>query len=200
MEPYRSSSPSKSNRPIIYAGIGAVALLFVIYTLFGGPSSVDGPTIHKAVVVLAGDSKVSGTVTFEQASKTGPVTVTGDLKGLDATAQRGFHIHQLGDVTNGCASAGPHFNPFGKSHGSPSDTERHIGDLGNIESDRSGNAEFTFDDSVITLNGPLSIVGRAVVVHAGTDDLGRGDNDESLKTGNAGARSACGVIGVVEFA
>lgn len=49
-------------------------------------------TLLQAVVVLAGDSKVSGTVTFEQASKTGPVTVTGDLKGLDATAQRGFHI------------------------------------------------------------------------------------------------------------
>lgn len=65
----------------------------------------------------------------------------------------------MGDVTNGCASAGPHFNPLGKNHGAPIDTERHVGDLGNIESDRSGNAKFTFDDTVITLNGPLSIVG-----------------------------------------
>lgn len=67
----------------------------------------------------------------------------------------------MGDVSNGCTSAGPHFNPFGKNHGAPADLERHIGDLGNIQTDKSGNAKFSFVDSVITLNGPLSIVGYA---------------------------------------
>lgn len=48
---------------------------------------------------------------------------------------------------------------------------------------------------VILLGPRLSYYRRAVVVHVGTDDLGRGDNDDSKKTGNAGGRAACGVIG-----
>ncbi|OBZ71420.1 Superoxide dismutase [Cu-Zn] [Grifola frondosa] len=153
------------------------------------------PIVTKAVTMLTGNT-VSGTVTFTQTSPTGVVTISGSIENLDPSAKRGFHIHAAGDLSAGCASAGAHFNPFGKTHGSPSATARHVGDLGNIESNPDGVASFVFRDSLISLNGPLSIVGRAVVVHAGTDDLGLGGDDESLKTGNAGARAACGVIGI----
>ena len=44
--------------------------------------------------------------------------------------------------------------------------------------------------------GKGNVVGRAVVVHAGVDDLGLGGDDGSLATGNAGGRVACGVIGL----
>ncbi|KAF4124524.1 hypothetical protein GMORB2_5190 [Geosmithia morbida] len=150
----------------------------------------------KAVSVLRGDAKVSGTVTFEQESESAPTTITWDITGNDANAKRGFHIHTFGDNTNGCTSAGPHFNPFGKTHGAPSDENRHVGDLGNIDTDAQGNAKGSVTDKFVKLIGPESVVGRTVVVHGGTDDLGKGANEESLKTGNAGPRPACGVIGI----
>ncbi|EHY56945.1 Superoxide dismutase [Cu-Zn] [Exophiala dermatitidis] len=150
----------------------------------------------KAVAVLRGDSKVTGQVVFEQPSENAPTTITWDISGHDPNAERGFHIHQFGDNTNGCTSAGPHYNPFGKTHGAPTDEERHVGDLGNIKTDAQGNAKGSVSDSQIKLIGEHSILGRTIVTHAGTDDLGRGGTEESKKTGNAGARPACGVIGI----
>ncbi|KAI5292685.1 Superoxide dismutase [Cu-Zn] [Ascosphaera acerosa] len=150
----------------------------------------------KAVAVIRGDSPVQGTVTFEQADASSPTTISWNITGNDPNAQRGFHIHQFGDNTNGCTSAGPHFNPHGKTHGAPDDDNRHVGDMGNITTDAQGNAVGTKTDRLIQLIGPESVLGRTVVVHAGTDDLGKGGNEESLKTGNAGPRPACGVIGL----
>lgn len=149
----------------------------------------------KAVAVVRGDSKVHGVVSFEQASASEPVTVSWDIEGNDPNALRGFHIHQFGDNTNGCTSAGPHFNPFGKTHGAPEDEVRHLGDLGNIQTDAAGVAKGSKQDKLVTLFGENSVVGRTVVVHAGQDDLGKGGHADSLKTGNAGGRPACGVIG-----
>lgn len=147
------------------------------------------------VAIVRGDSSVQGTVTFEQASANDKLSVSWDIKGNDPNAERGFHIHQFGDNTNGCTSAGGHFNPFDKTHGAPEDDNRHAGDLGNIKTDASGVAKGSKTDRLLTLFGENSILGRSVVVHAGTDDLGKGGHPDSLKTGNAGGRPACGVIG-----
>ena len=72
----------------------------------------------------------------------------------------------MGDTTNGCLSTGPHFNPAGKTHGAPTDDERHAGDMGNITAGADGVANVDITDAQIPLSGPNSIVGRAVVCHA----------------------------------
>lgn len=111
----------------------------------------------------------------------------------------GFHVHEFGDNTNGCISAGAHFNPLGKEHGSPSDANRHVGDLGNVEAGDNGIAKVNITDKLISLNGQHSIIGRTIVVHADPDDLGQGGHELSKSTGNAGARLACGVIGLAKI-
>jgi len=150
----------------------------------------------KAVAVLKGD-KVSGTIWFEQAAGGGPVCVKGELKGL-APGLHGFHVHQFGDTTDGCTSAGPHFNPNNKEHGGPGDAVRHAGDLGNVTAGADGVAKVDVKDAQISLGGANCIVGRTLVVHADPDDLGKGGHELSKTTGNAGARVACGVIGLAK--
>jgi Cu-Zn family superoxide dismutase len=89
-----------------------------------------------------------------------------------------------------------HFNPFGETHGGPQSKHRHLGDLGNIQTDSDGNAKYHFIDNMIKLKGKKSnILGRGLIIHADTDDLGEGTNDLTHITGNAGKRIACAVIG-----
>lgn len=73
---------------------------------------------------------------------------------------------------------------------------RHAGDLGNIFAEDNGVADIMITDKIISLVGKYSILGRAVVVHSDADDLGRGGFSDSLTTGHAGTRVACGVIGI----
>ncbi|KAI1723467.1 copper/zinc superoxide dismutase (SODC) domain-containing protein [Ditylenchus destructor] len=159
------------------------------------PSEV---TIQRAVAVLRGENGVDGVVWFVQEKEGDPVVIKGEISGL-TEGPHGFHVHQYGDSTNGCTSAGPHFNPHNKTHGGPEAEIRHVGDLGNVIAGSDGVAKFEFTDALIQLNGQNSIVGRCLVVHANMDDLGLGEGDnkeESLKTGNAGARVACGIVGI----
>jgi len=147
-----------------------------------------------AVCVLEHSDEVEGTILFKQQAN-GPTLIVGKITGLEP-GEHGFHIHEFGDLSQGCESAGGHYNPDGVDHGDLD--EGHVGDLGNITADRSGTASFEIVAERIDLIGERSVVGRAVVVHKDEDDLGKGGDAESLKTGNAGDRLACGVITLKE--
>ncbi|XGW18836.1 hypothetical protein V3C99_002992 [Haemonchus contortus] len=125
------------------------------------------------------------------------VKMNGSVSGLQP-GLHGFHIHEKGDLGNGCLAAGAHFNPHKMMHGAPEDSNRHVGDLGNIETPKTGDTPILISDSVISLTGQHNVIGRAIVIHADMDDLGRGTSELSKTTGNAGARVACGVIGISE--
>ncbi|XP_054268051.1 superoxide dismutase [Cu-Zn]-like [Macrosteles quadrilineatus] len=150
--------------------------------------------VMKAVCVLVGH-KARGTVYFEQAGPSATTKITGEISGL-TKGLHGLHVHEFGDNTNGCLSAGDHFNPEKKLHGAPTDQERHVGDLGNVTADEKGIAKIDMQDHKVSLTGPNSVIGRTLIIHENADDLGRGGHELSKSTGNAGTRIACGVIGL----
>ncbi|KAG6460550.1 superoxide dismutase [Cu-Zn] [Manduca sexta] len=146
----------------------------------------------RAVCYLVGNS-IQGNLTFTQRND-GKVHVQGTITGLPQ-GRYGFHVHEKGDLSGGCLSTGSHYNPEHKDHGHPTDENRHVGDLGNVVFDENHVSKIDLDDTLISLNGPHSILGRAIVLHEKADDFGRSDHPDSKKTGNAGGRVACCVIG-----
>ena len=142
------------------------------------------------------NANVKGIVKFIEDLDNNLVIIDVNLSGLNPNSLHGFHVHEAGDLTDKCASMCSHFNPYGKNHGCPGMKERHVGDLGNIKTNSKGNAKYRFYDDVIKLKGTkCNIIGRGLIVHKDPDDCGEGNNSESLKTGNAGKRIACAVIG-----
>lgn len=182
------------NRTIRRAAVPAAVcvLLIAAATVLTAGGAMADEMGNRAIAVLhpTENSKVAGTVTFTQAAD--GVQVSATVSGL-AVGKHGFHIHQFGDCSapDG-TSAGGHYNPDGNPHAGPYAQKRHMGDLGNLEADPSGRANYLRLDKILTLEGPKSIIGRAVIVHAREDDL------TSQPTGNAGPRKACGVIGISE--
>lgn len=84
------------------------------------------------------NSGVRGIVTIHQSHLLAPSYIEFTVTGLNAHQLHGCHIHEFGDLTKGCQTAGAHFNPYGKTHGGPSDSVRHVGDLGNLLADHEG--------------------------------------------------------------
>lgn len=145
---------------------------------------------ENAVAQLApkSGSTTQGKVTFTQHGD--HVMVKADVTGLTPNSEHGFHVHEKGDCSAPDAmSAGGHFNPAAKPHGSSAMPDHHAGDMPNLKADASGRAQATFPLSGVTVApGPNSVVGRAAVVHKDPDDY------KTQPTGNSGGRIACGVI------
>ena len=149
-----------------------------------------GPVITRAMCRLypTEGSQAQGFVEFVQQGRM--VRIRAEMTGLP-DGPHGFHIHEWGDCN--CADGkctGGHFNPAGVPHAGPDAKVRHVGDLGNIVAGPDGKAVYDRVDAVVEINGPRSIIGRAITVHADADDL------TSQPTGAAGARIAVGVIGI----
>ena len=149
-----------------------------------------------SAIAVFDTKKVKGTVRFTEDLANGAVAISVDIAGLGKNARHGFHVHEYGDMSDQCTSMCNHFNPYGKNHGAPDSADRHVGDLGNLVSDKNGRARYVFVDKMVKLRGTKSnIIGRGLIIHADEDDLGIGGETDSLVTGHAGARIACAVIG-----
>jgi Cu-Zn family superoxide dismutase len=132
-------------------------------------------------------STVRGLVMFHEMD--GHVMVHAQLSGLKPNAEQGFHVHETGNCASADgSSAGGHFNPDAQPHG-PQNAAHHKGDLPALKADADGRVDQKFELMGPTLaDGPASLVGRSVIVHAQADDY------STQPTGNSGARAACGVI------
>lgn len=133
------------------------------------------------------DSQVSGRVTFTETAE--GVLVEADVARV-SPGLHGLHLHALGDCSaEDFTSTGGHFNPTDAPHGAPTDEARHAGDFGNIEIGEDGAGQLRLETNMLTVaDGPNTVVGRAVILHEGEDDL------VTQPTGAAGSRLACGVV------
>jgi len=166
----------------------AVALLLT--GCAGAMSSTPSGGTTATAELRDANNQVVGQATFIEVS--GGVRVVLEARGLPA-GDKGVHLHAVGKCEPPqFTSAGAHFNPQSKQHGTLNPSGPHAGDLPNITIAANGTGRLeTFTERVALGSGPSSLFDdddTAIVVHAAPDDF------KTDPTGNSGARIACGVL------
>ena len=158
-------------------------------TLLVDPGTPESPAVGEAIAVLepTRGHAARGTVRFRET--TSGLEVFASIDNLPAGAHA-YHVHLFGDCSAADAkSAGPHFHFHGSSHDKT--VPMITGNLGDLTA-TSPEAATHRTTVKASLHGPFSIVGRAVVVHEKAND------HNVTPDGGAGARLACGVIGIAQ--
>jgi superoxide dismutase, Cu-Zn family len=173
----------------------AVVVGFLAGTSYAAGDGTKGKAVgkaheKKAVVTIQSKSgsHVSGKGTFSETN--GKVTLTVKIQKAEP-GPHAVHLHEKGDCTAADgASAGGHWNPTHEDHGKWGTTPFHHGDIGIIEVGANGKGTLTLTTDLWSIGGApeTDVVGKAVIVHAKTDDF------TTQPTGNAGGRIACGVV------
>ena len=136
-------------------------------------------------------STVKGTVEFSQMGD--QVMMMAYLSGL-TPGEHAIHLHETADCSSDDGkSTGGHWNPTHEPHGQwGSEKGYHKGDIGNftVGADGKATVHFMTDEWCMDCEDETkNIIGKAVIVHQGTDDL------VSQPSGAAGARVSCtGII------
>ena len=164
-----------------------LTLPFLPLLLVACASGMSGPRAVAELQPTKGNT-TSGSVSFVQ--NAGLVRVSGEIRGIKPNAEHGFHVHEKGDCSSGDGmSAGGHFNPDGKPHGSHAAMTHHAGDIPSLKADANGVARFSFESSTLSVGSGMSdITGKGLIVHRDPDDY------VTQPTGNSGPRLACAVI------
>jgi Cu-Zn family superoxide dismutase len=135
-------------------------------------------------------SKSIGKLIFKEVD--GVVSLEAKFQGL-TPGMHAIHIHEKADCSSiDGKSAGGHWNPTFKNHGKWGDEGGyHKGDIGNFEIDESGDGKIIMETNEWCIgceDDTKNILGKAIIVHQGTDDF------TSQPSGAAGARIICGGI------
>jgi superoxide dismutase, Cu-Zn family len=155
---------------------------------FLDPGAAEPQRVREAIAILAPTqgNRASGVVRFRDSGAGLDVYAT--IDGL-SDGEHAYHVHVFGDCSaKDGTSAGPHFHYTGSSF--DKSVGFITGNLGELRATRDLTATHHARHPAASLHGKFSIIGRAVVVHAKP-------NDPSVTPdGGAGARLACGVIGI----
>ena len=164
-------------------------LSLVTVTLVAGTLSLAAQGMAH-VELKDADGKSVGTAMIMEA-KGGGVTIAIDFKGLPP-GEHALHFHQTAKCEAPFATAGGHFNPDMKKHGTENPEGPHAGDMANFTVAASGGAKATITNTKVTMGMAANSIyangGTALMIHAAADDM------KSDPAGNAGARIACGVV------
>ncbi|MEO8618575.1 MAG: superoxide dismutase family protein [Sphingomicrobium sp.] len=142
--------------------------------------------VSQTISFAAGDGSPLGSVTVDD----GPEGAILRLAGTSMPAGiHGIHLHAVGKCEGPkFASAGGHWNPESKQHGTENPNGPHKGDLPNVEVNEEGSLNQILTLTGIKVADLADADGTALVIHAGQDDY------KTDPSGNSGDRIACAVI------